>query len=484
MKKKNKEKKEYLMIIFLVVFAVMITLHSSVVNPLSGDNSNDSWVFRYMGMLIAKGGMPYRDAFDQKGPLLYFIEYLGYILQREYGIWILEVLSMTLLLVFTYALCRKLLSIIFSAICCIVSVGSLSLFFSGNMSEEFALPFIAGSIYIFSDYFLFGKYNHVRIILCGFCLGCVLMLRPNMIALWIVMSLAVIINEVKNNKIFPVKFSLLFIVGICMSVLPFIIWLYLNDAFDDFIMQYLLHNATYTSGPYSIIGHIKLVLAFANGSLLIIPIVFLLIIGFGYKQYKFYNITFVCFIIINVFLCSISVRGFYHYGMPLVVSHAYPLALFTKILYDAYNNKGKNIYKYIIYLLIITYSFPFILFISNNIVSFVNAQINYQPSRYDVIVIEEIKELTDPDDRILVLGHGSRIYYESDRLCSAKYFIQEPIYNNNNTVLSDIKECLNSNLPKLVIYNYTESDGVCNSFFEHMDEYELVDSFTKLYLRN
>ena len=133
--------------------------------------------------------------------------------------------------------------------------------------------------------------------------------------------------------------------------------------------------------------------------------------------------------------------------------------------------------------LYLIYSVTLIMFIGNNIVSYINSRINYQPYRYDVMVIEEINELTDPDDRILVLGHGSRIYYESDRLCSSKYFIQEPIYYNNNSVLGDLKESLNSNLPTLVINYFTENDGIYNSFFEHMDEYELIDSSTKLYLR-
>lgn len=61
-------------ILIIIVISFLITSYSSVINPFSDDDPYDSWIFRYMGMLILKGGLPYRDAFEQKGPLLFIYE--------------------------------------------------------------------------------------------------------------------------------------------------------------------------------------------------------------------------------------------------------------------------------------------------------------------------------------------------------------------------------------------------------------------------
>ena len=182
-------------------------------------------------------------------------------------------------------------------------------------------------------------------------------------------------------------------------------------------------------------------------------------------------------------MCSISVRGFLHYGMPLIISHAYPLSLFFKYMKEMNERKDDKRYIYIIKFLVVIYSFTLIVFVVTNLESFIKSISVYEPSEFDISVVNEIKYYTETGDRILVLGHGSRIYYDSDRLCSSKYFIQEPIYDNDIYIYDDMKENLNFILPTVLVNYFSEEDGVYYTFFEHMDEYELVDKFTRLYIK-
>ena len=47
-------------------------------NPLQkGYTLTDSSVFTYVAKVIIAGGMPYRDTFDHKGPLIYLIDACG-----------------------------------------------------------------------------------------------------------------------------------------------------------------------------------------------------------------------------------------------------------------------------------------------------------------------------------------------------------------------------------------------------------------------
>ncbi len=465
-------------IIFLISSA-FITSYSSVVNALSGDNSNDSWIFRYMGMLIDKGGVPYKDAFEQKGPLLFFIQYAGYKINRDYGIWIIEIISMTLVLYFTYLLCKRFTAKIQAVVCAIVSISSISIFFYGNNCEEYALPFIALSTFIFTDYFIYDKCSGLRLFLCGLSCAAVFMLRPNMLSLWVVMSIAVIIRYIKDLHKFPVIFSLLFSSGFFSVIVPIFFWYYSKGGLNDLIDQYFIFNFNYTEDVYTISKHIGLMLSFAGSSLLLIPILILIITALDPK-YRYYNITFLVYIVLNILLCTISVRGYLHYGMPLILCHAYPLALLTKKL----SEKKYKIYQKVPCLLYIVYSFTLIIFCVKNCYSFVQTIYSYNRPQHELDLISEVRELSKETDTILVLGNGARLYYEADRLSSSKYFIQVPIYAVNSNLKVDIKEDINRELPVLLVDHLMSEDesDEYGQLFDHYDKYTPVDNINRLFI--
>jgi len=49
----------------------------------------DKEIFRYIGMVILKGGVPYRDIFDHKPPLIFFLNYAG-LLMGTWGLWLID----------------------------------------------------------------------------------------------------------------------------------------------------------------------------------------------------------------------------------------------------------------------------------------------------------------------------------------------------------------------------------------------------------
>ena len=54
--------------------------------------SRDPGVFLYIGAQILDGKVPYRDIWDHKGPVIYYIDALGLLLGRgsEWGVWALQ----------------------------------------------------------------------------------------------------------------------------------------------------------------------------------------------------------------------------------------------------------------------------------------------------------------------------------------------------------------------------------------------------------
>lgn len=69
----------------------------------------DSGVFQYIGQAIMRGEMPYRDAFDHKGALLYLYNCFGNLILKIRGVWIFEILSVAVAVIFGYKIARYFL---------------------------------------------------------------------------------------------------------------------------------------------------------------------------------------------------------------------------------------------------------------------------------------------------------------------------------------------------------------------------------------
>src|SRR5690349_17265741 len=68
--------------------------------------SRDSGVFLYVGWRLLNGDIPYRDVWDHKPPLIYFIDALGLTLAPHslWGVWFLQFIFIFFTLFFIYKL--------------------------------------------------------------------------------------------------------------------------------------------------------------------------------------------------------------------------------------------------------------------------------------------------------------------------------------------------------------------------------------------
>lgn len=73
---------------FIVVGIVSLLL-SVIYSPPLDIYFDDKEIFKYSGFLIGKGEVPYKDFFDHKPPLIFFINYLGLLL-GDWGLWIID----------------------------------------------------------------------------------------------------------------------------------------------------------------------------------------------------------------------------------------------------------------------------------------------------------------------------------------------------------------------------------------------------------
>lgn len=135
--------------IFGVVVLTFVSKNSFLYPRNDWDDLN---AFLTMGRGWGHGLIPYKDLFEQKGPVLYAIFYIAGLLSKTYGgIYLLECLVMFFNLIFLYKIAQFFLSKRLRLVFCYLSTFFLTLspyFLTGGSAEEFMSPLILYGIYL------------------------------------------------------------------------------------------------------------------------------------------------------------------------------------------------------------------------------------------------------------------------------------------------------------------------------------------------
>ena len=107
---KIKKYREYILLYIVVFILCLIVLYSS---PLyKGLPDIDSSVFQVMGKGMLEHKIIYKDLFDHKGPIVYIINAIAFIISNKYGLFIMEFIISYIGIIFVYktariVLCKK-----------------------------------------------------------------------------------------------------------------------------------------------------------------------------------------------------------------------------------------------------------------------------------------------------------------------------------------------------------------------------------------
>lgn len=72
--------------------------------------SSDSAIYSYVGWIVSQGGMPYTDAWDNKGPVTYLVYALAYLISHDHGAWLLSTVLFAFSTFLLYCIARKIAS--------------------------------------------------------------------------------------------------------------------------------------------------------------------------------------------------------------------------------------------------------------------------------------------------------------------------------------------------------------------------------------
>ena len=462
----EKNKENLIALIAAAVLAFFFLLNSPIHIWRCAETGTDSSVFKTVALMMDKGYMPYRDSFDHKGPLIYIINYLGLKISYYRGVWLFEMISMTITFFMLYKIARLKTKIASAVLVALTAMSLLFVYFmGGNFTEEYAMSLIAVSLYIFLEYLLKGKISWYRILISGISLGSVCMLKPNTTAVWIVFCSAIFFRKIWKREWKQLgQFILCFLIGFLMIIIPIIVWLAANGALQSCFEDYILFNLRYSSesGGATPSTKWRSFITFASTT-----IYFLALFGIAYnlKKNPFSNITYALYMIIGLILISMSGKTYGYYGMVLVPVVVYPLSLIMEDIEKLQNRDIASVIKLLITAyMMTTVIIPNAIETIKAIPSYFTNRNSTQFSSNIAELCETVSNLTSENDAISAYGQGNFIYVKTHRKHATQYSYQFPIGQVMPEIMDEYFEQLSEELPSVIVVKGNHNDENIRDF--------------------
>lgn len=262
MKSRRTEILPYLALAILS-FAYVLCYSFSTSPFFPGSYGTDSALFQVIGKYWSfelfrmesgnTGGIPYIDFFDHKGPLIFWINAIGY---RIGAIWIIQGISLfiamlgiiDMLSVFTLSDFKKALAVF-------LSFSALTLFYEGgNLTEEYCLSFLCWSFSKELHFLCDGEETHRSkyAVLYGITFGVCLLTRitnaaticPGITMIGVILILRKKWGNLISNMV-------MFIVGLLVVTAPFAVYFAAEGALEEAIYGTIGYNLAYAANSKS-----------------------------------------------------------------------------------------------------------------------------------------------------------------------------------------------------------------------------------------
>lgn len=472
-------KSEKYIYIALIVIAFFMVLTSTYC-PFNFRRMHvDSSVYISIAQGITKGFLPYKDFVDNKGPLTYLISVPGLLFGGFTGIWITEIIFMFFSVLFAWKTALIFGNKFTSLLGTIFSFVILLAFFSVNAgTEEYSLPFLMISLYIFSKYYFTGK-QHIGIfelIFLGACFSCAIMIKLNMFPLWAGFCLVIFIeNIIKRHFLQLVKYILGFCTGIIIIFIPFFLYLKINGIIFDFWNLVVLGGADRGFGSESIKDMAKNFYAVISRNYSFLPLFFgLYLVIKNFRQQHFsYWVGFTFSYVLMLLFLSLSSGGS-HYNISLIPYFVITLTVIMEKLDFKFLKKNKK--NVLVVFLCLAFSEGLVKYL------FDLSKIFHDDSGTMLIKAGKIiDDNTKQGDTIINLGFNGYIYPFTQRDIASRYLYQGSGLN----YISGAQEAFISDIltkKPAIITVFTAEDGGYGQYMEnwHKPIFEMMEKEYRL----
>lgn len=244
-------KNETICYLLLAGFLLLLfATRSSFLYPCNDWNDANSYFS--MGKALFNGKMPYRDVFDQKGPYLYFLYGLAYLISHRTfaGVFILEVVWAFFDLLGIFCILRLYLkkntALFVSPLVLAVIVSSKS-FYWGGSAEELCFPFLIWGLYLSVEYFKNSypkKAMDFKVVCAGGLLaGMVANIKFTVLGFFFAWMMCIAFSFlVRKDFRGAVKGCLVFLGGMAVPFIPWLIYFGWNQGLYEWYWGYVYIN--------------------------------------------------------------------------------------------------------------------------------------------------------------------------------------------------------------------------------------------------
>lgn len=262
-------RKVILLCILCAVIAMTICSECSFMYPIN--SHADPNIFMTVGKGWVKGLLPYRDLYEQKGPIHYMIYGAAYLLtgNNYYGIYLIEIVLAS---AFLYLICltcelfgekRYYLVVPLAAIAVYTSKG----FRTGGNSEEVCMPLLAYGLYLGLAYL--SKHRKPRFreyVLLGVSLGLVFWNKFTFVGFYVGWFLFFSYQYIKRKEVKEFRNMFLgFAAGFVLLTVPVLLLFAANGAIVDLFKVYFYDNIFLYSEYQEKVFLVSLITNYAKG---------------------------------------------------------------------------------------------------------------------------------------------------------------------------------------------------------------------------
>lgn len=258
--KKIDSEKIVLFTILAVIATIYVLMFSYSTSPIFPYYyGGDSAQFLTIGKAWYLGKLPYVEVFDHKGPFIFWINMLGFVIGKgqKYGVAFLQVFFMFFSILAFYQIALLFYKDkIYSYIVVAITLFAMKInYCDGNTVEEWCIPFISWSLYGIIRYwkdYTNREHNPKWSFLYGLTFGiCFLTRITNFLPLCAGIFYIILYLLYKKQYGNIMKNIFVGLLGTSVLIVPFLAYFYSKDALYECIYGTLLYNFEYAEGRKS-----------------------------------------------------------------------------------------------------------------------------------------------------------------------------------------------------------------------------------------
>ena len=424
--KRDHERDAFLKLLLYLIILVYVFISIFPQSPKYRFPNLDSSAYLYIGEGLLQGKIPYKDIWDNKGPILYFINAVGLSIDLgDWGVWFVQVLFIIVSCVLLVKLIQPQSGYLATFVLVILFLRTFTLRLQGgNFTEEYAACFYLLGIYLFWQYLQNedGRKRQLLLFLIGVVTACSFLTRPNLISPFLAIGITIVIEGLASRKLPLAIKDILKIGGGFILVFGLICLFFIfHHALYDFLDAVFLYNFSYsgTSGQ-AISKNIVFIFDLYPALMHFACIGSLFILMYYALRKKDLQINYCLFLFslilsfsLETLICNMSGRNYDHYTFTLIPLAYLLIGLSFDLLISLLKNgrslikiKNSTIGFFIVLLL---------LGIDNSVV------LVKQPAEKDDQLYREVSYYMGNNDYLLIWGIGTNILNEINLRSPSKY---------------------------------------------------------------